>query len=162
MNQAVEECACGDDEGRAGEALSALELEAGHAAGIRQDAAGLSEDPRDVRHRLEGALHPRAVPTLVGLRARRPDCRPAAPVQHLELDAGGVDRASHQAAKRVDLPDEMALRRAADCRVARHVADRAVRQRADPHAATQARGRPRRFDAGVPRADDDHVEVRVA
>ena len=80
----------------------------------------------DVRLALERAPHPGAVAALVRLRARRPHRRTAAPVQQLELDAGGVDRASHQPAERVDLADQMALRRAADRRVARHVRDRAV------------------------------------
>ena len=75
---------------------------------------------------LERALHPVAVAPLVRLRARRPDRRSAAPVQQLELDAGGVDGAPHQAAERVDLADQMPLRRAADRRIARHVRDGAA------------------------------------
>ena len=138
-----------------------FELETDHAAGISQDAAGLPEDPVDVRNGLQRALHPGAVAPLVRLRARRPDRRTAAPVEQLELDAGRVDRAAHQAAERVDLADQVPLGRAADCRIARHVGDGAVRQRANPDAAAQTRGGPRRFHACVPRADDDHVEVRV-
>ena len=59
---------------------------------------------------------PRRVAPLVGLRARRPDRGAAAAIEQLELDARRVDGQSHQAAERVDLADEMPLRRAADRR----------------------------------------------
>ena len=68
---------------------------------------------------------------------------------------GGVDGFAHQAAERVDLANEMALRGAADGWIARHVRDRVARQRAQADAASQARGRVRGLDAGVPGADDD-------
>jgi hypothetical protein len=37
------------------------------------------------------------------------------------LNAGGVNRAAHQTAERINLPNEVALRRSANRRIARHV-----------------------------------------
>ena len=111
-------------------------------AAVDENPAGLPEDPRDVRLALERVAHPRAVAPLVGLRARRPHRRPAAAVEQLELDAGRVDRPPHQAAERVDLANQMPLRRAADRRIARH-----VRDRARPTACRSPTVRPRRAAA---------------
>ena len=63
----------------------------------------------------------------------------------------------HQAAERIDLPDEVALRGAADRGIARHVRDGRPRQRADRDRPAHARRRPRGLDTGVPGADDDDV-----
>ena len=41
---------------------------------------------------LQGGPYPCAIAALVGLRTRRPDRRPAAPVEQLELDRRCVDR----------------------------------------------------------------------
>ena len=67
---------------------------------------------------------------------------------------------AHQAAERIDLPDQMPLRGAADRGIARHVRDRAHPTACRSRRAAQARGGPRRFDAGMPGADHDHVEAR--
>ena len=69
-----------------------------------------------------------------------------------------IDRLSHQAAERVDFAHEMAFRRAADCRITRHVRHGVARQRAQSHVATQAGRCMRRLDTGVSGADDDYVE----
>ena len=82
----------------------------------------------------------RAVDLLVRLRARRPDRRAAAAIEQLELNARRVDRAAHQPAERIDLANEMALGRAADRRIARHVRDGVGRQRAEPDVRAETRG----------------------
>ena len=132
VDQAVEERAGRDDERRGSEALAVLELETRsrrrHPTRMRPALPKIQSMFGTASSAL---LHPGAVAPLVGLRARRPDRRTAAAVEQLELDAGRVDRAAHQAAERVDLADEMAFRRSADRRIARHVRDGAVRQRAD-------------------------------
>ena len=96
---------------------------------------------------------PSAVTSLVGLRARRPDGRAPAAIEQLELDARRVNREAHQPAQRIDLANEVALRRSADSRIARHVGDGAPStacrcQRGSPSAPrptpTQRRHAPRR------------------
>ena len=140
--------------------LAALEREAGDAAAVDQDAPGAADNPRDVRFGAERLLHPLAVAPLVGLRPRRPHRGTAAAVEQLELDARRVDRRPHQAAERIDLADQVSLRRAADRGIARHVRDCRLRQRADRDAPAHPRRSPRGLDARMAGADDDHVEVR--
>ena len=159
VHQAVEKRAGRDDQRVARVRVAVLERQADDAAVLDEDAAGPADQPLDVRLRLERALHPLAVDLLVRLRARRPDRGSAAAIEQLELNPGRVDRAAHQAAERVDLANEMALRRAADRRVARHVRDRVGRQRAEPDVRAETRRRIRRLAPRVPRADDDHVEA---
>ena len=139
--------------------FAALEREPRDAAALDQEPTGAPDNPRDVRFGAERAVDPLAVAPLVGLRPRRPHRGTATPIEQLELDAGGVDRRPHQAAERVDLANQVPLRRAADRRVARHVRDRRLRQRADRHAPAHPRRRPRRLDTRVAGTDDDHVEV---
>ena len=75
---------------------------------------------------------------------------PAASIEKLELDSRRVDRATHQAAERVDLANEMAFRRSAHGRIARHVRDGLARQRAQTNAAPEPRGGVRGFHARMP------------
>ena len=118
----------------------------------------LPDHPLDVRLRIELATDPLAVDLLVRLRARRPHGRAATAVQQLELNAGRVDRATHQPAERVDLADKMTLCRPADRGVARHVADRLARQGAKAYMCAKARRGVRRFTARVASANHDHIE----
>jgi hypothetical protein len=56
----------------------------------------------------------------------------------------------------------MALRRPTDSWIARHVRHRLSGQRAKTHVAAQSSRRIRGLDAGMPRADHDHVKGRHA
>jgi hypothetical protein len=100
---------------------------------------------------------PVAVAALVRLGARRPHRGTAAAIEQLELDRGRVDGETHQATERVDLANEMSLRRAANRGIARHVRDGVARHRADRDVAAHPGRRPRGFDAGVSRPDHDDL-----
>ncbi len=67
---------------------------------------------------LERMLHVLLILPPVGLRAQGVHRRPLSEVQHPVLDAGFVRRAGHLAPQGVQLPDEVALARAAYGRVA--------------------------------------------
>ncbi len=138
---------------------AALERQPGDPAAVDEDALGLLEDPVDTRLFAERRGNPFAVPALVRLCPRRPDRRAAAAIEQLELDPGRVDRTPHQPAERIDLPDQVALCRAADGRVARHVRDRALRERAQTDALPKTRGGPRGLHAGMPGANHHDVEL---
>ena len=160
VDQPVQERPRGHDHRAATGAGAVFELDADDACVLDQDGADPAHDPVDVGLPFESRPHPGAVPALVRLRPRRLHGRPAAAVQQLELDRGGVDGLAHQAAEGVDLAHEVALGGAPDGGVARHLPHRLPRQRAQPHRTPQAGGSVRRLDAGVSGPDDDDVVIR--
>ena len=83
--------------------------------------------------------------------------RAFAAVEQAELNAGGVDRLAHHAAEGVDLADDLPLGHAADRRVAAHLGDGVAVRREQADARADPRRGHRRLDAGMPRADHEHV-----
>ena len=106
---------------------------------------------------LEDALHILLIFPPVCLRAQRMNGRTLAEVQHPVLDAAAVRRLCHLAAQRVQLAHEMSFSRAADCRVAGHVAHRVEIDRKDDRAQPHSGAGKPRFDSRVPRADHCHI-----
>src|SRR5262249_23661104 len=93
---------------------------------------------------------------------RGPGALPArtfAAVQHAELDSGLVRDPPHESIERIDLPNQMALAQASDCRVARHLADGGEAMCYQRRARAHARGRGGCLAAPVPSPDDDDVEA---
>src|SRR5207249_4190746 len=130
VHEAIQKSTGGDDERVAAVLVALFEREPADApATVEENASGLPDDPRHVRLRAQRDANPVAVAALVRLGAWRPDRRAAAAVEQLELDPRRVDREPHQTAQRVDLANEMAIRRSADRRIAGHVGDGAVGQR---------------------------------
>ena len=103
---------------------------------------------------LQHVLHVGGVVPPVDLRAGRVDRRPLAEVQHAGLDEVPVRGPGHLSAEGVDLPDQVALGRAADGRVAGHVAHPVGGDGEDGRPAAKACGGQPRLDSGVARADD--------
>ena len=159
VNQPVQECPRGHHQRATFVRVAVFHGEARDAPALDENASRFPDDPFDVRLCFERRLHPPAVSLLVCLRTRRPDGRAAASIEQLELNAGRVDGAAHQAAEGIDLPHEMALRGAADRRIARHVCDGVGRQRADADARAQARRGEGCLASRVASADDDDVEL---
>ena len=113
----------------------------------------------EVRLALEQALHMLLIAAAVCLRAQGVHGRALAAVEHAVLDAAGVRRAAHLAAEGVELAHEMAFARAADGRVAGHVAHGVQIDREHDGLQSQPRGRETGFDPGVARADDGNVII---
>src|SRR5258706_1902772 len=141
MDETIQERAGRDDERGAAKGVAVLKRKTLDAAMFDENPAGATDQPFDIRFGLELGLYPLAVDLLVGLRPRRPDCRPAAAIQQLELDSRRIDGAAHQASERIDLAHEVTLGRAANRRIARHVRDGILRQRAEPDMCANARRR---------------------
>src|SRR5262245_19855991 len=114
VNEAVQERPRRDDQRSTRVRAAVLEGESRDATVLDENATRATDQPLDVGLRVERGLHPSAVDRLVRLRARRPDRRSATAIEQLELDAGRIDGATHQAAERIDLPHEMTLGGAAD------------------------------------------------
>jgi hypothetical protein len=77
------------------------------------------------------------------------------------LYSGAVDDASHYAAERIDLADDVAFGDAADRRVAGHLADEVEIDRYERRFSTEARRCRSCFAARVARADNYHIELLV-
>ena len=159
MKPAVEKRPRGDNKRLALIAIAVFHHKSDHALVLNEDSTRGANQPRDVGFAIDRVGDPRGVPALVRLRSRRPHRWTAASVEQLELNARGVDGAPHEAAKRVDLADEMSLGRPSDGRVARHVGHGVTRHRAQPDAAPETRGGVRSLDTCMPRADDNHIET---
>jgi hypothetical protein len=76
------------------------------------------------------------------------------------LNSSRVNRSTHQAAKRIDLANEMTFRRPPDRWIAGHVGDGITRRDTDSDPQTESCARDRRLNARVSGADYDDVEVR--
>src|SRR5262249_43410988 len=101
---------------------------------------------------------PGAISALVRLRARGPHGRAPAAIEQLELNSRGIDRTPHESTEGVDFTDEVTFCSAADSGITRHVRNRRVREGAEADLPSEPRRRPGRFDAGMARADDNHLE----
>src|SRR6516165_1580476 len=102
VNETVQERPRGDDKRAAAVRIAVLERETDDSSVFDEDTACATDQPLDVRFRLEGCTDPLAVNPLVCLRARRPHRRSPASIEQLELDSGGVDRPAHQPTERID------------------------------------------------------------
>ncbi len=112
---------------------------------------------RKVRLRLQDFAHAEAVQLLVHLGARRPDGRTARSIQQAELDADGIGDFAHDAAERVDFPNEVTLGDAADGWIATHLRDQVQVHGDHGGAQANAGAGARGFTAGVAGADDNDV-----
>jgi hypothetical protein len=102
--------------------------------------------------------HPLAVERLIRLRSWRPHGWTATSIQQLELNSRGVDGTAHQAAERIDLADKVPLRRSTDGRIARHVRNGLLRERAQANVTSYAGCRIGCLDTGMTSAHDNHIE----
>jgi len=115
-------------------------------------------DHREVVCVADRPLHRLPVKLAVGLGARALHGRSLRAVQKAELDAGCIRHLPHKAVESIDLAHEMALAEAADRGVARHLADGRKGMGDEPRARAHAGGCGRGLAAGMPAADDDHIE----
>ena len=131
----------------------------GDMAVLRQNVGHLGLFQFQAGGALQKPLHIVVIPPPVGLHPQAVHRRALAPVEHPALQIGGVRRQPHHPAQRVHLPHQVALGGAADAGVAGHVADAVQAQGEQPGARAQHRRRVGGLDAGVARADHDHVKI---
>ena len=108
---------------------------------------------------LQSVLHPGVVFLSVGLDPQGVDRGTFAPVQHPALKGGGIRRQTHQAAQGVHLPHQGALGGAADAGVAGHVPHCVQAHGKDGGPGAQHRRGVGRLDAGMARANHNHIIV---
>src|SRR5277367_1846613 len=159
MDEALEERAGREDDGRCFEDLAYLRLDAAHDTVLDDKPLDARLPHLQVGGALEHALAARAVGGLVGLRSAGANGGTLARVQKSKLDSSLVSRQAHLAAERVDLADQVALADTADSRVAGHLADVIEVEREHQRARAHPGRRERGFDSGVAGADNDDVVV---
>ena len=104
-------------------------------------------------------LHAHAVCGAVRLRAQGVHGRTLAAVQHPVLDTAFIRRAAHFTAECVNFAHQMTFGRAADCRVAGHIAHRIQIDRKAHRAQTEPGGGKCRFNPCVPGADHGNIII---
>lgn len=102
-----------------------------------------------------------SVQTSVALGSRRPDSWPLAAIQHAELDGRQICCAAHDAAQRIDLAYDGSFRDAPDGWIAGHLPHGLERARDEGHTRSESCSGDGRLGAGVPGADDDHVQIEL-
>ena len=153
----LEVCPRRENDSRRKIRLSRLRQDATHRSILDDDL--LCKKLLDFEHflSLTALLHQELIHLLVLLRAQRMDSRPFSRIQEAVLQRRFIGVERHGAAQGVDLPHKVALRRAADGRIARHERDVVQGKRRQKRAAAKLRRRERRFDARVPGAEDDDI-----
>jgi hypothetical protein len=161
VNPAAQECACSDNHASRTEKSSFQGLDAKHATLVR-----VEDQPRDgPLDRLEVSLlfkkrsDSPSIETTVALRARSPDSRPLAAVEHPELNHGEIGGSAHDPSKRIDFADDSALRDSANRWVARHLSDCLESAGNQPYTSTEAGSSNCCLGAGMSGADYHDVEV---
>ncbi len=159
MDEAVQERTGGEHDRTGGKAAAVGRHDPHNVVAVDDQVLDRGLDNLEISGLRDRRLHGLAVELAVGLGARALHGRALGLVEHPELNAGGVSHAAHEPVERIDLAHQMALAEAADGRVAGHLTDRveAVGEKRGPGA--EARGRRCSLAAGVPAADDDHVET---
>ena len=103
--------------------VAVLQSQADDAAVARRGSGRPWPKSQSMFGSASSAAEPSCRRLLVCLSARRPDGGTAAAIEQLELNPGGVDRAAHQPAQRIDFANQVPFRRAANRRIAGHVRD---------------------------------------
>jgi hypothetical protein len=100
-----------------------------------------------------------SVESAIALRARRPNRRALAPIEHAKLEHGEIGSSSHYSAERVHLAHDRSFGNSTDRRVARHLPDRFERASDEPHSRAKASGCNCGFSSGMTGPDDDYIEL---
>jgi hypothetical protein len=161
VNPAAEESTRSDDDRPRAKASAFESLDAEYTCFVLR-----KQEPRD------GPLHgaqafmfleerPYCAPveTAITLSAWRPYRWTLAPIEHAELEHGEIRSSAHYSAERIHLAYDRSLCNPADCRVARHLADRLECASDEPYSSAQASCADRGFSSGVTGPDDNYIEL---
>ena len=154
---AVEIGARGDDGGPAVIHRAGMGDNAGDGAVFREDFHHFRLLDPEILLILQGPLHHFLIFPPVCLRPERIHRGTLAPIQHTVLNAGFIGGFGHFSAQSVQLPDQMALARAADGGVAGHIAHSVHIDGKTNGVQTQSGGGQSGLNAGMTGADDGHI-----
>ena len=138
-----------------------------NSAGMDSDADNFSvfrENLRDLRLAdrqillaLQHLPHSLGVLRLIGLRPERVDGRALGDVEHLGLDESLIYIFAHLTAQGIDFPDQMALGRSPDVRIAGHHGDAVHIHCKDHGLKSEPAAGQRGLDTGVAGSDHTHL-----
>ena len=160
MYEAAEEGAGGQDDGAGSVGLARCPQHSVDGAILAGDQV-LDAIGNNGQVRLLGQqrLDRLAIELPVRLRPGAANRRSLAPVEHPELDSGGVDRPAHDSVQGVDLPDQVSLGQAADGWIAGHFADLGGIMGQQQGTGAHPGGGRGCLGPGVPAADNNDVPV---
>jgi hypothetical protein len=161
VNQTVQESPGRDDDGVSAKAASVFQDDPGQSSVIQNEIDDFALPQMEIRSRFERAPHLRAITHAVRLRAWRLNRRPARAVEQTKLDTGSIDDATHNAAERVDLADEMSFRNAANGRIAGHLTDEVKVQSNQAGLRAESRRGRRCLAASMAGANHDYIKCLV-
>jgi hypothetical protein len=104
-------------------------------------------------------LHRTGVEFPIRLGPRAPNRRAFAPIENPELNSSSIRHPSHQAIKRIDLANEVALPEPSDGGIARHSPDRAEAMGHKGHFSPHASRPGRSLAAGVAASHHNDIEL---
>ena len=149
-----------EDHGARAKVAAVRGRDARGARAVQQQPADHPLGELERREALEQRAHGTAVQRAVALGARGPYGGSLGAIEHPELDGRAIGGPAHDAAERIDLAHDGALRDAADGGIARHLADRVEVGREEQRRGAESGGHDGGLAAGVAGADDDHIVVK--
>jgi hypothetical protein len=158
MHQRSEERAGSDDDGARIEARPVAEDHAANGVALHDQRPHGTFNDGQVRFSAEDLLNGTRVQLAIALGAWTLHGGTFGAIQHFELDPGAIRRLGHESAESVDLFDQVPFCQTADCRIARHPADRLAQHRHQRYARAAASTDAGSLSAGVPSANDDHIK----
>ena len=160
MNKAAEKSSGSQDDCTTGNFSSVGENNTADSFPIIEEKIGdLAFDNGQIFESGDLRLHRPAVQFTVSLGPRAAYGRPLPPVKHPKLDPRRIRNPAHQTVESIDFAHEMAFTQSANCRVARHRADRRKGMRHQGRLRPDSRRGARCLTAGMATSDNNDVEI---
>jgi hypothetical protein len=123
MNLPVEKCACGNHHRVCPHPPRILKFDAADSTVFNQETCHQSLPQTEVGRTFQGPAHLDAIQGSISLRSRRTNRRAAGAIQQAELDPSAIDYSAHDAAKCVNLTNQMTFANSTYCGIAGHLSN---------------------------------------
>jgi hypothetical protein len=123
MDDSIEKCPGGQDYSCPRHYAAVGHCHSGYSGTLGRNGDNLTRQYRQTLTARKGTHHPRGIGVAIHLRARSPDSRAFARVEHTELDSTRIRCLTHQPSKGIDFPYQMAFCQSTHCRITTHSPD---------------------------------------
>jgi hypothetical protein len=161
MNEPIQKSSGRDHNGVRSKTATIFQHDPSESSLIEHKIDDFSLPQMEIRGRFKRAPHLGAIAHAIRLCPWGLNRRPPRAVEQTKLDSSAVDDATHDAAERVNLADEMTFRDPANRRIARHLADEVEVQSDQPGFRAESRRGRRRLTTRMAGADHDYIECFV-